>query len=214
MTQTDNTQTAAFDASTVSISRIFAEAKSVEEIARSFDNLLKSSGQLTPNMNGENVSFRIIGNGTYLEAREATDTAKATPAKVIYNTDLISSVAMQGPKFKGALEAFRSYLSHGDLDACKAAAQAMLNAIRVSASVWAASDPGFVSNQLCTGIVEHVTTERGSILRVSKPVAKKAINAAKPTFSFASLLSEDSEPVDAKAPVAGAAPSVFDEVGA
>jgi hypothetical protein len=112
--------------------------------------------------------------------------------RYIYNVDLVSMVATQGPKAIAAQAAINAALETGDLLAVHNACREYLNAVTVSFSVPSRT---FNRGDLVRAQVRTVTTENGSLITLEKISAEpaealKARPELKVTFTFGNKAAE------------------------
>lgn len=103
----------------------------------------------------------VQGEGTHLAARP-TASGKIAPATTIYNVNLRSAIAYEGPKYNAAMDALEAAEAAGDYEKAHDACNDAINAVRISFN----SNTKFSKGDLVKGVLTLVTTENGSLLRL------------------------------------------------
>lgn len=111
----------------------------------------------------------VQGNGTHLPARP-TASGKIAPATTIYNVNLRSAIAYEGPKYNAAMDALEAAEEAGDIEKVHDACNDAINAVRISFN----SNTKFSKGDLVKGVLQLITTENGSLLRLENVSAMAA----------------------------------------
>jgi hypothetical protein len=165
----------------------------------SFEGFMGARKVFNESQVGKLVQAVIVGNGNLITVKDI----KGQPVikdgqplqKMIYNVDKNSSLALTNPRLREkavkaiALEGESKFQEASDLY------NEMLNDMQISFDVWANSSRRFSNGQVIQGILEKVTTEKGSLLKltnVSAVQAEQATGAA--VKSLDDLLSFGEEP--------------------
>lgn len=115
----------------------------------------------------------VQGNGTY-QAAKATASGKIAPATTIYNVNLRSAIAYEGPKYNAAMDALEAAEAAGDIEKIHDACNDAINAVRISFN----SNTKFSKGDLVKGVLTLITTEKGSILKLENVSAMAAQSVA------------------------------------
>jgi hypothetical protein len=114
-------------------------------------------------------------NGRYIKGITVQGDGNAFEGKLglryIYNVDLVSMVALEGPKATAAAAAIDTALENGDLLAVHNACRQYMNAVTVSFN---ATSKQFSSRDLVKAQVNVVTTDNGSLITLDKVAAEAA----------------------------------------
>lgn len=157
-------------------------------------SFLRSRQTINQALVGHLISTTITGNGTLVDATDAEGKVIMVDGqplkKIIYNTKLNSSVAMENPRNKQILVDAMAAEKAGNFDEASDKFRDFLNAVQVSFSVWASSSRQFNQGQPVAGTVSMVTTPKGSLLKLDNVYAPQAQAAAATTVgSIDDLLS-------------------------
>ena len=145
---------------------------------------------------GRLIGFQIVGNPTTIpvidkEGHQVFGSDGQPLMKVIYNTNLNSQIALHVPDNKELLKKAAA----GDEEA----ANAWLNSQQISFS-HIGDTPRFTTRQSVEGVVQLVTTERGSLLTIDPSTicaVKAATLQAAPAITLEDLLGSEDEKTEA-----------------
>lgn len=143
----------------------------------------------------------VQGEGTHLPARP-TASGKIAPATTIYNVNLRSAVAYEGPKYNAAMDALEAAEAVDDTEKVHDACNDAINAVRISFN----SNTKFSKGDLVKGVLTLITTENGSLLRLENVSVMAAQSVA--SVGTKGPLGRSKPAIAAPAAAAAAAPAV------
>ena len=146
---------------------------------------------INANNDGQQMVFSVVGNGTIIpmldgDKQPVLDDAGRPISKRIFNVNAASGVALSNPAFDKILFDAVTAEQAGDEEQANDLYREYLNKTQVSFSVpdYKAGFDGITDGDEIKAHVQLITTDKGQILTLDKPVVKAAVAAPMANISL------------------------------
>jgi hypothetical protein len=167
-----------------------------------FESFMKSRKTINDSHVGQLIQAKVVGNGNIVtvkgkDGKPVMGSDGQPLQKRIYNLNLNSAIAMANTRTREKALAANKAFAAGNKQEASDIFSDILNDLQVSFDVWANSSQNFMNGQIVQGVVEKVTTKKGSLLKLNSVSAVQAQQASATTVdSLEALLSFGETPTD------------------